>query len=180
MGTAIDGKFGSIFDAIFTKEDYEVFKGIKGNKLREVEIKLYDYLGSHSSDTDIENFIQWINMRKTRSGRLEHKRLLIETVKDEVLRLFDIKQNIHTSFASLPLPEITVTVTILGQPIEFTLKDVGFLKASVNIEIPVIGWQFGFASPQQIMINWEAEVEAMILVKQSYLHSILEQPLLEF
>ena len=38
MGKAIDGAFGSVTDALFTKEDYEVFKGLLGDKLRGVEV----------------------------------------------------------------------------------------------------------------------------------------------
>ena len=169
-------------DAVFTKEDFAKYNGFISGLLRESEEDVVEWLESKTTDpANLDALADWVNIRKTGAFRLQHKTLIVTTVKEEVMKLFDIKQNLHSAFAGLPLPEIIVTVPlpIIGT-VNFTLKNIGFLKASVNIEIPILDWQFGFASPHQIIINWESEVEEMILVKQAYLHSILEQKIIEF
>ena len=169
-------------DAIFTKEDFAAYNGFISGLLRESEQDVVEWLESKTTDpANLDAFADWVNIRKTGPFRLQHKTLIVTTVKEEVMKLFDIKQNLHSAFAGLPLPEISLTGTIpiIGQ-INFTVKNLGFLKASINVEIPFLEWQIGFASPQQIIINWEAEIEAMILIKQAYLHSILETPIIEF
>ena len=166
-------------DAIFTKEDLAMYTGLVTDLMRDSEFNVTDWIKTQTDDpVKIQEFVDFINLRKTGAIRLDHKELMVNTIKEELLQLFAIKQNLHSAFASLPLPELVFTITVVGQPIEFSIKNLGYLKAEININIPGLG-TIGFGSPHLTMKEWEEEIEELILSKQEYLNATLATPLLE-
>lgn len=82
-------------DAMFTKEDLEMWEGLIKNMQRDTEYNIIEWIDLQSQDpAKIEGFINFINLRKTGQLRLEHKRLMLEYLQKDIDGIIEKKDEI--------------------------------------------------------------------------------------
>ena len=89
-------------DALFTKEDYEMYRGFINGLMRESEQDVFQWIESKTGDpATMDAFGDWLNLRKTGALRLEHKRLMLEYIQKDIDKIFEKKNDIIKGIAAL-------------------------------------------------------------------------------
>lgn len=89
-------------DAVFTKEDAEMYRGLINGLMRDAEFNIVDWLKLQSENSDnIEGLINFINLRKTGDLRLQHKSLMLDYAQRDIDRIIEKKDEIIRQIGSL-------------------------------------------------------------------------------
>lgn len=149
-------------DAIFTKEDAEMYRGLVNDLMRDTEFNVIDWIKTQADDpAKIEGFVNFINLRKTAAVRLEHKRLMLEYIQKDIDKIFEKKDEVIKMVGSIGSFEVNVgNITVI--------TSVGIIACFV----------FKAAILAALAVYF-LELEVLLLDRWALKDDILQRPLLE-
>lgn len=161
----------AVEDAIFTKEDIEIFRGGISKLERETEKNFIEYLNNLSNDdNNIKSLVDFIILRKTGSLKLQHKQMILNSIDAEIMKIYEKKDDIIKAIPGLA--SFQALNLELG-----TLPKFAFAAAVVVINVAQIA--FKLLSLTFLTASF-LELELLLIEKNLYKLEILNKPLIEF
>lgn len=104
MGRAVNKYAHKIADAVFTKEDAEIFESLLNENIQDAEMKFFEYIKNNATDDKITALLNFINYRKTSTQRLAHKQLILETSLKEIELIYEKMDEVIKGASQIATP----------------------------------------------------------------------------